>query len=200
MDKGILIIEDDILVAENTVFLLKQSGYADVTHADTIDDVKAIFKAKKIELIISDINLHGINDGPKIVKQIQQQHPVAVIYLTAYSEEQIVDDAMATNPVAFVLKPYTDRQLLVAVQIAFRQIGESGLSESIDRPSARELQVIEEIARGLNNKQISEILFLSEHTVKTHRRNLIRRYRLRTSSELIAMAARLKWIDINKFK
>jgi DNA-binding NarL/FixJ family response regulator len=103
---------------------------------------------------------------------------------------------LLTNPVAFVLKPFTDRQLLVAVQIAFKQIAEKG-QKDIDKPTARELQVIEQVAKGLSNKEISDALYLSEHTIKAHRRNLLRRYQLKSSSELIAMSVRLKWINVN---
>ena len=108
-----------------------------------------------------------------------------------------VDDALETNPIAFVLKPFTDRQLLVAVQIGFKQIAENNMVGSVDKPTPREIQVIEQIAKGLSNKEIAEFLFLSEHTIKAHRRNLIKKYQLRSSSELIAMSLRLKWINVN---
>ena len=197
MEGYILIIEDDILVAENTAFTLNQAGYNAIYISDNLIDVIKFQKKNKIGLIISDINLHGINDGSKIVKELQNNIATPVIYLTAYSEEQIVDDALATNPIAFVLKPFTDRQLLVAVQIAFKQIEEQIKPGAIEKPTPRELEVIEQIAKGLSNKEISDFLFLSEHTVKAHRRNLIRKYQLRSSSELIAMSVRLKWINVN---
>lgn len=199
MEDFILIIEDDILVAENTAYILNQAGYNSIHIADNLTDVIKFQKKNKIALIISDINLHGVNNGPNIIKELQNNIQIPVIYLTAYSEEQIVNDALSTNPIAFVLKPFTDRQLLVAVQIAFKQIEEYHKPGAIDKPTPREIQVIELIAKGLSNKEISEFFFLSEHTVKAHRRNLIRKYQLRSSSELIAMSIRLKWINVNNF-
>lgn len=193
----ILIIEDDILVAENTAFILNEAGYDTIYISDNLTDIIKFQQKNIIALIISDINLHGINSGSKIVKELQNNAPTPVIYLTAYSEEQIVDDALETNPIAFVLKPFTDRQLLVAVQIGFKQIAENNMVGSVDKPTPREIQVIEQIAKGLSNKEIAEFLFLSEHTIKAHRRNLIKKYQLRSSSELIAMSLRLKWINVN---
>jgi DNA-binding NarL/FixJ family response regulator len=197
MEDYILIIEDDILVAENTAFILNQAGYDTIYISDNLIDVIKFQQKNKIALIISDINLHGINTGSKIVKELQNNVPTPVIYLTAYSEAQIVDEALETNPIAFVLKPFTDRQLLVAVQIGFKQIAEQSVAGSIEKPTPREIQVIEQIAKGLSNKEIAEFLFLSEHTIKAHRRNLIKKYQLRSSSELIAMSLRLKWINVN---
>lgn len=198
MEGYILVIEDDVLVAENTAFILSQAGYSTVYITDNLADSVAFQLKNKIILIISDINLYGINDGPKIVKELQSNTQIPVIFLTAYSEEQIVDDALSTNPIAFVLKPFTDRQLLVAVQIAFKQMEEHHKFGATDKPTPRETQVIELIAKGLSNKEIAEFCCLSEHTVKAHRRNLIRKFNLRSSSELIAMSIRLKWININK--
>ncbi len=198
MDGYILIIEDDVLVAENISFLLNQAGFKKICVADNLEDIERLIKKRKIELIVSDINLHGKNEGPRIVKHLQVQGHIPVIYLTAYSEEQILEEALATNPIAYVIKPFTDRQLMVAVQIAVKQITESVLPGTAEKPSPRELQVIEQVAKGLSNREIADLLFLSEHTIKAHRRNLIRKYQLRSSSELIAMSVRLKWIDINK--
>lgn len=198
MEGYILIIEDDVLVAENIAFILNQTGYKKIYITDNISDADAFQQKKKIALIISDINLHGTNSGPKIVKKLQSQAYIPVIYLTAYSEEQIVDDALSTNPIAYVLKPFTDRQLIVAVQIAVKQMEEFGQVEIMEKPTKRELDVIENIAKGFSNREIADFLFLSEHTIKAHRRNLIKKYQLRSSSELIAMSIRLKWININK--
>jgi len=198
MEGYILIIEDDVLVAENIAFILSQTGHNKIYITDTISDAEAFQQKKKIALIISDINLHGSNEGPKIVKKLQALTYIPVIYLTAYYEEQIIDDALSTNPIAYVLKPFTDRQLIVAVQIAVKQMSELGQAEIVDKPTPRELDVIENIAKGFSNREIADFLFLSEHTVKAHRRNLIRKYQLRSSSELIAMSIRLKWININK--
>ncbi len=199
MKDYILIIEDDVLVAENTAFILNQAGYLAIHIIDNLSDALNFQKRNKITLIISDINLHGVNNGSQIVKELQNNILTPVIYLTAYSEEQIVDDAMSTNPIAFVLKPFTDRQLLVTIQIALKQIEEYNKPGAIDKPSSREIQVIEQIAKGLSNKEIAGFLFLSEHTIKAHRRNLIKKYQLRSSSELIAMSVRLKWINVNNF-
>ena len=158
MEDFILIIEDDILVAENTAYILNQAGYNSIHIADNLTDVIKFQKKNKIALIISDINLHGVNNGPNIIKELQNNIQIPVIYLTAYSEEQIVNDALSTNPIAFVLKPFTDRQLLVAVQIAFKQIEEYHKPGAIDKPTPREIQVIELIAKGLSNKEAKKQL------------------------------------------
>lgn len=195
IDSNILIIEDDVLVADNVAFILNQAGYKNTFISDSLNDVLNLIKKIHFTLIISDINLHGINNGLEVVRAVQKKVNAPAIYLTAYSDEHIVTDTLSTNSIAFILKPFTDRQLLVNVQIAFKYIQELSLTGEIDRPTKREIEIIEFVAKGLSNKEIADSLFLSEHTVKAHRRNLIKKYTLRSSSELVAMAIRLKWIQ-----
>lgn len=64
----------------------------------------------------------------------------------------------------------------------------------IDELSQREKEVIECLANGMNTKTISDFLFLSEHTVKTHRRNIMHKLKVKTSAELIRFAYEQKII------
>jgi DNA-binding NarL/FixJ family response regulator len=195
MENYILIIEDDVLVAENAEFILNEAGYHTIKIVDNFDEAVEFARNNKIELIISVITLCGLNNGPKIIKELQKSIHPQIIYLTTYLEEQIVNEALLTNPAAFVLKPFTDLQLLVSVKIAFKNIKKQ---IEKNKPTRRELQVVEQIVKGFNNKQIAELLFLSEHTVKAHRRNLIKKYQVKSSSELIVIAIKYNWISIDK--
>ena len=122
MENYILIIEDDFLVAENAEFILKEAGYHTIKIVDNFNEAVEFARNNNIELIISAITLRGLNNGPKIIKELQKSIHPQIIYLTTYLEEQIVNEALLTNPAAFVLKPFTDLQLLVSVKIAFKNI------------------------------------------------------------------------------
>ncbi|HSI90528.1 MAG TPA: DNA-binding response regulator, partial [Adhaeribacter sp.] len=183
MDGHTLIIEDERLVAENVAAILQQAGYCQTFITDQLAEARHFFLNNPVKLIISDIHLHNSQvSGPDIVRDLQARRPVPVIYLTAFSEELIVEDALKTEPAAYVLKPFTDRQLLVAVRLAVKTLADEPTAAVCPKPSVRELEIVQYLSEGLSSKKIGERLFISEHTVSTHRRNLLKRYALESSS------------------
>lgn len=194
MSSTILIIEDERLVAEYIASVLQQASYTTVAIASNRNEAVSVYKSHNVSLVISDVNLFGLHQGPLIVKELLAIKSVPVVYLTAYSEQQTLDDALATEPAAYVLKPFTERQLLVAVKMALRVNTDEDNFSSSQKPSGREAEIVHFLASGYNSKEIADELFISEHTVRTHRRNLLKKFDVKSTSELIAMAVKLKWI------
>ena len=62
------------------------------------------------------------------------------------------------------------------------------IKETSERISARETDIVRLLALGYNSKEIGEMLFISEHTVNTHRRNMVRKLDLRNTYQLIGWA------------
>ncbi|UYQ93172.1 DNA-binding response regulator [Chitinophaga horti] len=192
----ILVVEDERLVAENVASILAQAGYPKVWLADSPEVAIDYAQKYPVNLVICDIQLHGHHVGTSIVQKIKTMRQVAVIYLTAHSDQQTLDMALATEPVAYLLKPFTDRQLLVAVNMGLRsQVAAPGI-EVFPRPSAREIEIIQCLAEGMSSSAIAHKLNISENTVNTHRRNLLKKYDLERTSEMVAIAIKQKWIKL----
>jgi DNA-binding NarL/FixJ family response regulator len=195
MKSQILIIEDEQIVAENLATTIQQHLGVHSIIVDNEDDAARHFTRDHVDLIISDINLYGESKGPAIVQQLQRIRYAPVIYLTAYSEDQDLKAALDTQPVAYVLKPFLERQILVAVKMGLGGLTDgAGSSDEITKPTPRELEILQLIADGLSSKKIAEKLFISEHTVSTHRKNILKRYRMESTMELVAFAVKHKWI------
>ncbi|MCK7559050.1 DNA-binding response regulator [Chitinophaga sedimenti] len=190
------VVEDERLVAENVASILAQAGYPKVWLADTSQAAIDYAQKYPVNLLICDIQLHGQLVGTSIVEQIKNFRQVAVIYLTAHSDQQTLDMALATEPVAYLLKPFTDRQLLVAVKMGLRtQVAVPG-ADSLPGASAREIEIIQCLAEGMSSSAIAQKLNISENTVNTHRRNLLKKYDLERTSEMVAIAIKQKWIKL----
>jgi DNA-binding NarL/FixJ family response regulator len=190
----ILVLEDEMIVAENIAAILKNIGGFSVLITDNLEESIQIVSKQNISLIISDINLKDNLNGIEIVKCLQQKYWIPVIYLTAYSDEDYIDSALQTEPISYLIKPFTTRQLEVAVNIAMKVIDIKNTSPNYIKPSDREIEILTLLSTGLNSKAIANSLYLSEHTIKTHRKNLMRKYNMKSSSELIALASKLKWV------
>lgn len=191
---NILIIEDEILVAENIEKILKKKGGFNFLIVNNETEAIKAVQNNSVKLIISDIHLNNSVDGTIIIKKILTNQLIPVIYISAYSDKSYLDSALETEPIVYLIKPFLERQLLVAFSIALNKMEKIELENSILKPSKRELEIIELLTKGFNSRDIGNLLFLSEHTIKTQRKNLLKKYDVASTYELIALSSKLKWI------
>ena len=127
---GILVVEDERIVAMALEKLLRRMRYSVVGITDTGED--AIRKAMQTQpdLVLMDIRLRGPMDGIEAAEQIQSQLDVPIVYLTAYADDETLQKAKVTEPYGYVLKPFEERDLRIAIEIAlFRHASERELRE-----------------------------------------------------------------------
>jgi DNA-binding NarL/FixJ family response regulator len=138
------------------------------------------------EVVLMDLSMPGI-DGVEATRQILDDHPqVRVVVLTSFADEARVADALAAGAVGYMLKDCDGRELIAAIRSAAqghapldprvaRALLPSATPRVRDTLSARELQVLRLVAKGLANKQIGRTLGISERTVKVHVGHVFRR-------------------------
>ena len=108
--------------------------------------------------------------------------------------------AMKAGAVDFLSKPFRDQDMLEAVNTAIgadrtRRLSNAetaGLAALAETLTPREREVMQEVAKGMMNKQIAAHLGISEVTVKLHRGNLMRKMQARTLAELLQKTERLR--------
>ncbi len=190
----ILIIEDEILVAESIEKILKKKGNFNFIIVNNETEAINVVKNNSVKLIISDIHLNNSVNGTIIIKKILADQLIPVIYISAYSDKKYLDSALETEPIVYLIKPFLERQLLVAFSIALNKMEKIKLENSVIKPSKRELEIIELLTKGFNSRDIGNFLFVSEHTIKTQRKNLLKKYDVASTYELIALSSKLNWI------
>ncbi|MBI4824892.1 MAG: response regulator [Nitrospirae bacterium] len=114
----ILVVEDESVVAMHIANSLEKLGYEPV--AVVASGEQAIIKAEETrpDLILMDIVLKGDMDGVEAAKQIREKFNIPVIYLTAYADDAILGRAKLTEPLGYIIKPFTERELRSAIEIA----------------------------------------------------------------------------------
>ncbi len=117
----IVIVEDDLLVAQTIQRKLEQAGY--VVPAILASGQEAIGAIPGIapDLILMDIELDGSIDGIQASAEIHRQTDVPIIYLTAYANEDVLRRAKMTEPYGYILKPFRDRELLSNIEITLHR-------------------------------------------------------------------------------
>ena len=117
----ILIVEDNIISAEGLRDRLINHGY---TVPNTISSgEEAIQQISRIKpnIIIMDIRLSGKIDGIDTAKIIKEQYDIPIIYLTAYTDESMLERAKETGPYNYLVKPIRDRELLVTLEMVLNR-------------------------------------------------------------------------------
>ena len=114
----ILVVEDEGIVAMDIKNRLMRLGY-DVPSIALAGE-EAVEKAAKIcpDLVLMDIMLKGEMDGIEAARQIHERLDIPIVYLTAFSDEDTLQRAKITGPFGYIIKPFEDRELHVALDIA----------------------------------------------------------------------------------
>jgi DNA-binding NarL/FixJ family response regulator len=185
----ILIVEDEIITGESIAELLRQEDYQVVGICARAAQALDVCEETRPQVVICDIHLRGSINGLELARQIQRLYQCEIVFLTAYTDAQTIEQAAALNPVMFVVKPYTDMQLLVGVQMAFHRLFRKTKVPKPDRIqlSDREMEVVEFVAQGLSSKQVAQRMGISEETVKTHRKRMLQRNGISNFPQLIYM-------------
>lgn len=119
--KRILIVEDESLIAEDIAHRLRSLGY-DVPPPEAYgENVVDAVQASSPDLIIMDVKLKGEMDGISAAEAVQQITSCPVIYLTAFADDDLLQRARITQPFGYILKPYNDRELHAAIQMALHK-------------------------------------------------------------------------------
>jgi DNA-binding NarL/FixJ family response regulator len=192
----ILIIEDEVLVAMDIKEMLTKQGYKVVGIADRMEKAIDLFLAHHPNLILCDVKIKGENSGIDTIVQLRATGtPFEVIYLTAYADEKTLIQAFGTEPKSYLLKPFTEIQIEVAVSQLYHQTTRDSNLVAGDSPfTERELDILKLLIKGYSSKEISESLAISIDTVRTHRRNMMGKVDAQNSLQLIRISIDKSWI------
>jgi diguanylate cyclase (GGDEF)-like protein/PAS domain S-box-containing protein len=127
----IVIVEDERIVALNLQQRLLKLGYEVPAIASSAEQALFFVSRENPDLVLMDIHIDGGIDGIDTAQQLIDLYQVPIIYLTAYSEEPTLARARATKPYGYLLKPFSERDLHVTLQMALeRRSAEQALAKS----------------------------------------------------------------------
>jgi DNA-binding NtrC family response regulator len=117
MKKRILIVEDEFAVAYQLQSILESAGYEVCGIAVSVPKALVLVDAHNPGLVLLDIHLKGDVNGIHLAHTLNHKH-IPFIYLSANSNESILKEARSTKPYGFLVKPFREKDLLVAIDIA----------------------------------------------------------------------------------
>ena len=129
----ILIVEDELIIAEDMRNILEKMGYSITDVAMDAEEAIECLSKEKPDLALLDINLGGKKDGVQLAEEINQKFQVPFIFTTSYTDSATIERAKKVNPSNYLVKPFKPEQLYTAVEMAMFNVAKrekSGTSEN----------------------------------------------------------------------
>ncbi|MDK2833886.1 MAG: two-component system, response regulator PdtaR [Methanolobus sp.] len=117
-DIKILVVEDENIIALNIKKKLKSFGYTVPAIVSTAEDAIKMTEITFPDLILMDVMLKGEMNGVQAIEEIRKKFDIPVIYLTAYSDDEVLERAKLTQPYGYVLKPFEEDDLRAVIEMA----------------------------------------------------------------------------------
>ncbi len=114
----ILVVEDDRIVARDIENSLGSFGYTVCAVVSSGAEASQKVSETGPDLVLMDIKLRGAMDGVEAAEEIRTRFDIPVIYLTAYVDDNTLQRARLTEPYGYILKPFTERELYTAIEVA----------------------------------------------------------------------------------
>jgi PAS domain S-box-containing protein len=141
----ILIVEDEIVIAADLDMRLQGMGYEVTGAVNSAEDALILAERDRPDLVFMDIILSGPMDGIEAAGQIRARMGIPVVFLTAYADNDRLSRAKLTQPFGYLLKPFQDRDIRIAVEMALY----SARIEAERREAERRLRRSEEQYRAI---------------------------------------------------
>ncbi len=198
----VLVADDQQLVRESIAALLDiQDGMTVVGTAVDGQDAVARATALQPDVVLMDVRM-PVLDGVSAVSVLRERMPSCrVVMLTTFDDEELVVRALRAGAAGYLLKDLPARDLAEAVRLAHAGVAQfdptavARLVSALDRSpappeppagiplTAREVEVLRELAAGATNREIAQRLYLSEGTVKNHVSRILGRLGLRDRTQ-----------------
>ncbi len=213
----VVVVDDQELFRRGLIMLVSAEDDIDVVGEASDGDEAAELAASTVpDVVLMDVRM-PTRSGIEACRTIKQIAPSAkIIMLTMSDEEGDLYDAIKNGASGYLLKDASIDQVAQAIRVVadgqslispsmavklleeFKSISSVGSKPDVILPKLtdRELEVLNLVARGLNNREIARDLFISENTVKNHVRNILEKLQLHSRMEAVMYAVREKLLDL----
>ncbi|MGH3019599.1 MAG: response regulator [Gaiellaceae bacterium] len=211
MSLGVLIVDDQALVRAGFRMILEAEEGMEVV-GEASDGLEAVAEAQRLgpDVVLMDVRMPEV-DGIEATRRLLERHGLdtKVVMLTTFDMDEYVYDALKAGASGFLLKDVPPEQLVAGIRavasgdaLLAPSVTRRVIEEFVRRPpasvrtlppkvadlTARELEVLRLLARGLSNAEIATELFVSETTIKTHVAHVLMKLGLRDRVQAVVLA------------
>ncbi len=196
----LLLVDDHAIVLDGLEAVLRSEPDFSITKVNEALFALSHLKSQEFSLIITDYSMPDM-DGLTLVKKARQIVPsIKIIMLSMHDEPHIIREVMNSGVNGYVLKKYAQQELMHAIrsvlgghnywskEVSTALLKTEDIQNGTQNLTEREIEVLRLIVQEMTSKEIAEKLFLSERTVETHRKNMMRKTNVNSTVGLIKYA------------
>lgn len=211
----IVLADDHQVVREGTRRMLEREADMQVI-GEAADGQRAVDMVAELrpDVVVLDVRMPRLN-GIEATKQIKENNSaIRVLIFTAHDDDRYVFPLLDAGANGYVLKTAGQRDLVHAIRDVYR--GETALHPAVARRvvqrltdkspfrgqgmveslTEREMEVLAAVGKGWSNKEVSEALHISPHTVQVHLSNIFGKMGVKTRTEAVLYAIRQGWVEV----
>jgi len=196
-----MIVDDQEIITQGLKMILSQFENINVTSVtNTVEGALDKCSYEVIDVVLMDIKMPGIN-GIQGIKLIKDKYPnIEIIIFTTFKDDEFIQKGLSYGASGYLLKDATPEEIKSSIEEIHNggAVIESSIAKKLIKSMSRhkvsssevkaltprELEISILVGQGLNNKEISKILFLSEGTIKNHLSNIFSKLDIRDRTQL----------------
>lgn len=198
----LLVVDDHPMVLEGMRSMLAQFGFVQLTGlATNAWEAMDMIKKERPHIVLTDINMPEVT-GIELAEKIRKEFPgIKVIAMSTFKERSYIAQMIQHGAVGYLLKSASREEIeeaLLRVYEGFMYMSqhlhmtepEQKETQQLPVLTSREKEVLQLISDGCTNPEIAKRLFISLHTVDTHRKNLLTKFNVNNTALLIKIATK----------
>ena len=198
----VAITDDHPLLLEGLKNILGNNDSIDVVECfKNVSEMNAGLKKQPVDILLLDINLADIN-SIELIKPLKKKYGnLQIIMLSVHNELPVINSTLAEGALGYIQKNASVSEILEGINTVYAgnrflcsqtnavldKKSPDGLNH-VPKLTRREKEILAEAAKGLTTNQMAEKLFISPHTVESHRKNLIEKFQTSNLSSAIKLA------------
>lgn len=121
LPKRVLIVEDEAITQRYLKEILLSHGIEEVVCFSRAKEVLEAMKKERYDVILMDINIDGSMDGIQLSRKILESYTLPILFISAYSDDETLEDVLELSPYGFITKPFGSKEVMTSLKVSYKR-------------------------------------------------------------------------------
>lgn len=158
----VLVVEDEDDISIYLSKILTKLGHSVIKSVKSANEAIEFFEKEDVDLVFMDININGSIDGIQLSRILNIKKRVAVIFTTGYSDDEVIQEAISTFTYGYVVKPFDEKDIRIAINIAIERLQNDVVSEV----ASNKIEHLIKLSKNYSFDYKNQMLFKDNEIIK----------------------------------